>query len=202
MKASKKSGELGVRSSKLLNFFRLGVQTKKVKNSKFKIQNSKFEFFNEAGFTLVEMLVVMAILAILAAVTVPYAEVTVKREKETDLRRDLREMRTAIDRFHDDWQNGLISRTGDDASEDGYPKTLKTLVDGAEPAGARAVKRKYLRRIPENPFGDADLPPEQQWKLKSYEDDAQADEWGGQDVYDVYCPGDGKALDGSSYHDW
>lgn len=162
-------------------------------------QNSKF---CEDGFTLVEMLVVLAILAILAAVTVPYAEMTVKREKEADLRRDLREMRSAIDRFHDDWQNAKISRAGGAASEDGYPRTLEMLVEGAEGTGPQGGKQKYLRRIPENPFGDDSLPPEKQWGLKGYQDDAHADQWGGQDVYDVYCPGDGKALDGSSYHDW
>jgi len=157
---------------------------------------------NEAGFTLIEMLVVLAILSVLAAVTVPYAEITVKRGKELDLRRDLREIRTALDRFHDDWLNIRISRTNGSVSEDGYPKTLEELVEGVDSAGPRAVKQKYLRRIPENPFGDNSLPLDQQWGLRSYLDDAHSSQWGGQDVYDVYCPGDGKALDGSLYHDW
>lgn len=156
----------------------------------------------QGGFTLIEMLVVLAILAVLAAVTVPYAEITVKREKEMELRRDLRQMRSAIDRFHDDWQNTKISHDGGAASEDGYPKTLDTLVDGAEGTGARGIMQKYLRRIPENPFGDTSLPPDQQWGLRSYQDDAHPDQWGGQDVYDVYCPSADKALDGSIYHDW
>jgi general secretion pathway protein G len=158
--------------------------------------------FNENGFTLVEMLVVLAILAVLAAVTVPYAEVTVKRDKELDMKRDLREMRTAIDRFHRDWQDGVISKFDSQASDDGYPKSFQTLTAGVEKTGPRPVKQKYLRRIPENPFGDTGLPPEQQWGLRSYQDRPDATEWGGQDVYDIYCPGDGKALDGSFYHDW
>src|ERR1700733_7728845 len=82
-------------------------------------RNSKFRHFNEKGFSLVEMLVVLAILAVLAAVTVPYAEVTVRRDKELDLRRDLREMRAAIDHFHRDWQDGIISKFDSQASDDG-----------------------------------------------------------------------------------
>src|ERR1035441_5126314 len=109
------------------------------------------------GFTLVEMLVVLAILSVLAAVTVPYAEVAVKRDKELDLRRDLREMRTAIDRFHRDWQDGVISKFERQASDDGYPKSLQALVAGVDQTGPRPVKQKYLRRVPENPFGDTDL---------------------------------------------
>lgn len=156
----------------------------------------------EEGFTLVEMLVVLAILAILAAVTIPYAEVTVRRDKELELRRDLREMRSAIDHFHSDWVLGNISRLGHSASQDGYPQTLSTLVEGADGNGPQASKFKYLRRIPENPFGDTSLPPEKQWALRSYPDAADSTEWGGQDVFDVYCSGDEKALDDSYYHDW
>ena len=148
------------------------------------------------------MLVVLAILAILAGVTVPFAEVTVKRNKEMDLKRALRETRTAIDAFHDDWQNGVISKYGSYTSEDGYPKTLSNLVDGVDTAGTRNVKKKYLRRIPENPFADSNLPTDQQWALRSYADEKGTTQWGGQDVYDLYCAGDEKALDGSYYHDW
>jgi general secretion pathway protein G len=154
------------------------------------------------GFTLVEMLVVLAILSILAAVTVPYAEMTVKRGKELDLHRDLREIRTAIDRFHADWQNGVISKMSSYVSEDGYPKNLSVLVNGVDQTGVREVKQKYLRRIPENPFGDVEKSPEDQWGLRSYADEPDASEWGGKDVWDIYCPGDDKAIDGTFYHDW
>jgi general secretion pathway protein G len=172
------------------------------RNQKFKIRHSKFQRFNENGFTFVEMLVVLALLAVLAAVTVPYAEITVRRDKELDLKRDLREMRTAIDHFHRDWQEGVVSKFDNQTSDYGYPKSLDTLVTGVEPKGPNPVKRKYLRRIPENPFGDTSLPPDQQWGFKSYQDRPDSTDWGGQDVYDVYCPADGKALDGSLYHDW
>jgi general secretion pathway protein G len=157
---------------------------------------------NGRGFTMVEMLVVLAILAILAAVTVPYAEVTVRRDKEMELKRDLREMRTAIDHYHDDWSNGVISQTDSSSSVDGYPRTLMVLTQGVDGTGPRAAKLKYLRRIPENPFGDTSLPPDQQWALRGYEDQPDAAEWGGEDVYDVYCPGDAKSLNGTFYHDW
>jgi general secretion pathway protein G len=148
------------------------------------------------------MLVVLAILAILAAVTLPYAEVTVKRGKELELKRDLREVREAIDRFHAYWASGALSRISRSASDDGYPRTLAVLVEGAEGTGPKTVPQKYLRRVPENPFGDTSLPLDQQWGLRSYADKSQSTQWGGQDVYDVYCPGDDKALDGSLYHDW
>lgn len=145
---------------------------------------------------------VLAVLSVLAAVTVPYAEMTVKRDKELELHRDLRQMRSAIDRFHSDWRDGLIAKFGVEVSEDGYPKSLEDLVEGVEINGPRPFREKYLRRIPENPVGDPDLPPDQQWGLRSYADSADATQWGGQDVYDVYAPGDAKALNGSYYHDW
>ncbi len=164
--------------------------------------NKKICRFDEQGFSLVEMLVVLAILAILAAVTLPYAETTVRRDKELELRRDLRQMRTAIDQFHDNWQNGVIPKLGTGTSDDGFPKDLDVLVKGVEQSGPRPVKQKYLRRVPENPFGEKNLPPEEQWGRRSYADQSDSTQWGGQDVYDVYCPGDEKALDGSYYHDW
>ncbi len=164
--------------------------------------NKSFRRQDERGFSLVEMLVVLSILSILVAVTLPYAETTVRRDKELELRRDLRQMRTAIDRFHEDWQNGVIPKLGSDTSDDGFPKNLEVLVEGVEKSGPKPVKQKYLRRIPENPFGDKDLPPDQQWGLHSYDDQPDFTQWGGEDVYDVYCLGDEKALDGSYYHDW
>src|SRR5215813_2131074 len=84
------------------------------------------------GLTLIELLVTLVILSILAAAALPDAEVTVRREKEIELRRALRDVRTAIDAFYDDWKGGKISRTSTAASEDGYPRTLQILVDGAD----------------------------------------------------------------------
>src|SRR3989475_9224302 len=87
---------------------------------------------NSRGVTLIELLGALAILSILAAAALPYAEVTVRREKELELRRALRDVRTAIDAFYEDWKGGKISRTSIAASEDGYPKTLQVLVEGAD----------------------------------------------------------------------
>lgn len=153
------------------------------------------------GMTLLELLVTMAILAILATVALPYAEMTIVRSKELELGRSLREIRTAIDRFHEDWSTGKISKLSDAASDDGYPKTLKGLVDGVELAQAKGGKAKYLRRIPEDPFA-AGSDPAGQWVLRGYQDDKDALRWGGKDVYDVRSGSGKTAIDGSRYRDW
>src|SRR2546427_1991142 len=114
---------------------------------------------NSRGLTLIELLVALAILSILAAAALPYAEVTVRREKELELRRALRDVRTAIDAFYEDWKGGKISRTSTAASEDGYPKTLQVLVAGADSGDAKGSKRRYLRRIPRDPFSEQTHPP-------------------------------------------
>lgn len=154
------------------------------------------------GFSLVEMMVVLAVLAVLAAAAVPFAEKTVRRDKELDLRRDLREMREAIDRFHGDWAAGLLSNGPWDASEQGYPRSLDVLVRGAKARDPMKAGKKYLRRVPSNPFGDPELPPEKQWAYHGYADPPGTTRWGGGDVYDVYCPSDARALDGSVYREW
>src|SRR5258708_5467308 len=139
------------------------------------------------GFTLIELLVALSILAILAGVALPYAEVMVRREKELELRRSLREMRGAIDRFHDDWQQGLIAHSDQSGSEDGWPRKLEVLVQGVARSTAKQGKESYLRRVPDDPFAGHEITPEQQWGLRSYQDEPKAGTWGGQDVYDVFC---------------
>ena len=105
--------------------------------------SKKTRLLNDQGFSLVEMLVVLAILAILAAVTLPYAETTVRRDKELELRRDLRQMRTAIDQFHDDWQSGVLPKLGTGTSDDGFPKNLE--VERVRRAGGDRDLRRPLR---------------------------------------------------------
>jgi general secretion pathway protein G len=154
------------------------------------------------GLTLVELLVTLVILSILAAAALPYAEVTVRREKELELRRALRDVRTAIDAFHDEWKGGKVSKTGSGVSDDGYPKTLETLVEGAEAGDAKGAKRKYLRRVPRDPFADPAKTPADQWVLRGYQDERDSITWGGRDVYDIRSGSENTALDATKYKDW
>lgn len=148
------------------------------------------------------MLVALTLLSVLTAVALPYAEVTIRRNHEIELRQSLREIRTAIDTFHNDWLAGRISQFSDAASEDGYPVTLGILMDGIDMGGIDGRKRYYLRRIPRDPFGASDRPHEEQWKLRSYQDKPHSGIWGGRDVYDVNSFSREQALDGSYYADW
>src|SRR3989339_749654 len=147
-----------------------------------------------AGFTLMELLVTLTILSILATAAVPYVEVTVTRTKELELREALRDVRNAIDSFHEDWENGKIARTNHNASEDGYPRTLQVLVEGIERSDAKGGKRRYLRRIPRDPFDAAEQKSDDTWAIRSYQDDVDATIWGGKDVYDIRSKSDRVAL--------
>ena len=154
------------------------------------------------GLTLIELLVTLVILSILAAAALPYAEMTVRREKELELRRALRELRTAIDTFNEDWKAGRVSKAASAASEDGYPKSLQLLIEGADTGDAKGNKRKYLRRIPRDPFADPARAPAEHWVVRGYQDATDTIVWGGRDVYDVRSASEGSALDGSRYKDW
>lgn len=157
---------------------------------------------HSAGVTLMELMVTLVILSILAAAALPYAELTVKRNKELELRSALRQVRTAIDRFHQDWVDGRISKLNDAVSEDGYPKTISVLWEGVESGQAKGGKIKYLRTLPRDPFGDASEPPEEQWAMRGYQDDNDSKVWGGKDVFDIRSTSERKAIDGSHYKDW
>lgn len=148
----------------------------------------------EAGFTLMELVVVTAILAILAATALPMAHYTAKRTKELDLRQDLREMRNAIDEYKRYSDAGLIPV---ELGSDGYPKNLQVLVDGVKLVGKVDQKAKFLRRIPVDP-----MTGEAKWGLRSYQDDADSTTWGGEDVYDVYSLSSGTGINGIKYSKW
>lgn len=154
------------------------------------------------GFTLIELLVTLAILSILAAAALPYVEVTVVRSKELELRGALREVRTAIDGFHEDWLNGKIAKTNNNASEDGYPKSLSVLVEGVQSNDAKGIKRRYLRRIPSDPFALTVIHPVDTWVIRGYQDQVDTVIWNGKDVYDIRSNSDKLALDGTRYSDW
>jgi len=145
----------------------------------------------EAGLTLVELIIVVTILSILATAAVPIARFQVRREKEHQLRQDLWEMRTAIDRYKDAADKGAFQIKADSL---GYPPDLQTLVDGVE---VQSKKVRFLRRIPVDPMtGDSE------WGLRSNQDDPDSDSFGGQNVFDVHSKSTGTALDGSKYASW
>lgn len=145
------------------------------------------------GFTLAELVMVVAMVSVLAAVAIPTARFTMRREREAELRLSLRQMRTAIDDFKRLSDQGMIQVQ---LGTEGYPKELELLVEGVDIVG-QTVKRKFLRRIPLDPMtGKAE------WGKRSYQDDADSTSWGGQNVYDVYSLSDATALDGTKYKDW
>ena len=154
------------------------------------------------GLTLVELLVTLVVLSILAMAALPYAQVSVMRYKELELRRALRDVRTALDLFHEDWRAGRIGTTDSAVSEYGYPRSLEVLVEGVELTTAEKEIRRYLRRIPRDPFADQTLEPMEQWIIRSYTDDADSSTSDGRDVYDVRTSSEGIALDGSKYSGW
>jgi general secretion pathway protein G len=152
----------------------------------------------DRGFSFIELLVVATIVLILASAAMPLARVTVQRQREVELRRVLREMRTAIDRHKDAVDNGLIGSVDVKAGSEGYPADLETLVEGVPVANdASGRKLKFLRRIPIDP-----LTKSTDWGLRSYQDRPDSQSWGGQNVFDVYTKSDGTALDGTKYRDW
>ena len=158
------------------------------------------EFFRKAfgGFTFIELLVTVGVLMVLASAALPLARVTMKRQRETELRKALREMRTAIDRFKDLADTQIISPMEVPFGSEGYPKSLASLVEGvARNNDASGAKIKLLRRIPIDP-----MTGEAEWGMRSYQDRQDSTTWGGQNVYDVFSKSTGVALDGTKYKDW
>jgi general secretion pathway protein G len=150
------------------------------------------------GYTFVELLVVTTILLILASAVLPLAQVTSQRQREAELRRSLREMRTAIDRFKDAVDQGQIGAVDIEAGSEGYPPDLETLVEGVAVAGdASGGRLRFLRRIPIDPMTNST-----EWGMRSYQDRPDSTTWGGQNVYDVYTRHGGTGLDGTRYRDW
>jgi general secretion pathway protein G len=151
-----------------------------------------------AGYTFVELIVVGAMLMVLASAILPLAKVTIQRQREVELRRALREMRVAIDRFKDAADQGMIGAVDLKAGSEGYPPDLETLVEGVRMANdASGRKLKFLRRIPIDPVTKS-----AEWGMRSYQDDSESTTWGGQNVFDVFTKSTGTALDGTKYKDW
>jgi general secretion pathway protein G len=166
----------------------------------------------ERGVTFLELLATMAIILVLVAVALPLSKVTAKRAKEVEVRQALRGMRTAIDRFNDDWNRegdrliGLACQTNklsckEVSSINGYPKTLETLLKVQLSGEAATIKgltvKRYLRAIPVDPMtGETD------WAIRCYTDDPDTRSWCGEDVFDVHSASDKTALDGTTYREW
>jgi general secretion pathway protein G len=143
------------------------------------------------GFTLVELIVAMTLMMIMTAIAMPVVRVSIQRSKERELRRDLWEMRDAIDRYKDAADRGAFQTKLD---SQGYPPDLDTLVKGVD---ANGKKLRFLRHIPTDPMTGKD-----EWGLRSMQDDPDSDSWGGQSVFDVYTKSEGTGLDGTKYKTW
>ena len=146
------------------------------------------------GYSLVELSVVVALLLILAAMTVPFVRFNVQRQKELELKEALRQVRNAIDDYKRLSDQGLIPIEVD---TEGYPKELDKLVEGVELVGQVKKKRKFLRKVPIDP-----MTGEAEWGLRSVQDEPDSTSWGRQNVYDIYSLSAGTALDGTKYKDW
>src|SRR5438270_9491039 len=145
----------------------------------------------QRGVTILELIIAITILLILMGAAVPVARLSVKRQKETELRRDLWEMRAAVDRYKDAADmNKFQIKVG----TEGYPPDLDTLVKGVDVQGK---KLRFLRRVPVDP-----MTANTDWGLRSMQDEPDSSSWGGQNVFDVYTKSQGTALDGTKYSEW
>jgi general secretion pathway protein G len=154
---------------------------------------------HEAGLTLIELIVAFTILLILTTMAVPMARHQIIRQREKDLRNDLREMRAAIDKYKDMTDEGKIKVENDTY---GYPKTLQSLVDGVPllnklSGSGDTAKIRFLRRIPTDPMTGT-----KEWGMRSMQDTPDSNTWGGQDVFDVYTKSLEKGSDGTPYSQW
>lgn len=151
------------------------------------------------GFTFIELIVATAVMMVLASAALPLARVSIRRQKEAELHRALREIRTAIDTYKTmaDTPN-VFAASELRLGSDNYPPSLEVLVTGVSLANdATGKKKKFLRRIPIDPLtGTTD------WGLRAYSDPPESTAWGGQSVYDVYTKAQGTALDGTKFKDW
>ena len=151
------------------------------------------------GFSLIELLVALSILALLASVAAPFADIAIQRKKEEELRYALRTIRDAIDNYHHAVVDGRAPRAMSGGS---YPRSLQVLVDGVEDEKSPQKKKIYfLRRIPRDPFADKEEKPEATWGKRSYASSAEEPREG-DDVYDVYSRSDKEGLNGVPYRLW
>jgi general secretion pathway protein G len=165
-----------------------------------RITRTKRRLPADAGFTLLELIVSCTILTLLATMAIPIARYTAQREREAQLRYDLRYIREAIDRYKDLADHGQIRV---DATTGGYPPDLETLVKGVPLTSTSGLGNSggknihFMRSIPVDPMtGKAE------WGLRSSEDDPDSTSWGGQNIFDVYSKSQGTAINGTKYSEW
>jgi general secretion pathway protein G len=160
------------------------------------VNRPRFFRGSAAGYSFIELLVVTMILFVLASAAVPIARISIRRQQEAELRRALREMRTAIDQFYN--LRGQIAQSERPFGSYDYPTSLDQLVYGVTMMNDQSGNRKkFLRRVPIDPMtGSTD------WGKRSYQDEKDSKIWGGQNVFDVYSKAEGTALNGSKYKDW
>ena len=153
---------------------------------------------HEGGFSFIELVIVTGIMFILASAVMPLAQVTSQRQREVELRRNLRELRTAIDKFKDAVDTGQIPTTELEPGSEGYPPDLETLVEGVSVANdATGRKLKFLRRVPIDPITNST-----EWGLRAYQDKPDSTSWGGRNVFDVYSKSEATGLNGTKYREW
>ena len=152
------------------------------------------------GFTIIELVVTVAIIGLLASIALPLAELTVQRTRESELRQGLRQIRTAIDEYKKASDTGRIAKPADAS---GYPPNLDVLVDGV-PAANDPAKRPiyFLRRLPRDPFHDGVATrASETWGLRSYDSPPDAPR-SGKDVFDVHSTSSGTGINGVPYREW
>ncbi len=154
----------------------------------------------ERGVTLIELVIAVTILAVLASAVMPLAQMSIKRAKELELRRNLRIIRAAIDAYKKAYDEKRILN---EVGRSGYPKSLAELVDGVKDAKDPEGRMIYfLRRLPRDPMNDNEfLSAEETWETRAYENDPD-DFSGGEDVFDIRSSSDDIALDGTPYKEW
>jgi general secretion pathway protein G len=149
------------------------------------------------GITYLELVATTAIVMILASAILPMGRVAVRRQREIELRRELRKMRDAINQYKQAVDQGQIGGTDVKLGSEGYPPELETLVKGVNRVGALDRKLKFLRRIPVDPMTST-----AEWGLRCYQDDPDSTSWCGENVWDVYSKSTAKGLDGTNYNTW
>jgi general secretion pathway protein G len=149
------------------------------------------------GFTLLELIITLGILAIIVAGVIPMMKNSIKRQREMELKRSLRDIRQALDRYQKACANdGLVGPLDRKVDDECYPTTLEVLVDGIHPPNSTRTIR-FLRRLPVDPMtGKAE------WGLRSMYNEKDDTSWDGKHIFDVYSKSEGTALNGTKYKDW